>query len=195
MWKGLRRFREVVTVSRARGLARRCGAAVVVRCAAVIMCASIALAACGRAGEAPTGNAQDPSGEAVQVPIERPEWSSQLGGVRERTRTVIRDRVSWQAFWESFAGARTPRPDPPDVDFERHVVIIAAMGEQSTAGHGIAIENVYEENGTTRVEVVETVPAGGCLTAQVITTPTTAVLIPTHAAEVEFVERRETRSC
>lgn len=175
---------------------RRLGAAGLVSCSAVLVsAAALALPACGQANEVPTQSMPGEAGNAAQVAVERPAWTSQLGGVRERTRTVIRDSASWRAFWDAFAGARAPRPEPPDVDFERQIVVFAAMGRQSSAGYDIAIENVYEEDGALRVEVVETAPASGCLTAQVMTAPVTAVLVPARPGEITFIERRETRSC
>ena len=57
------------------------------------------------------------------------------------------------------------------------------------------METVYEQNGTLHVSVLETSPAAGCLSAQNVTTPVTAVVVPLRDAPVEFVEREQSRPC
>lgn len=161
---------------------------------AVVRAALMFAVACGSRGEGVTEAQEVPDG-AVQVPIEHPAWSSQLSGLREPARTVIRDRESWQDFWQSFAGARVPAPPAPEIDFAQKQVIVAAMGERSTAGYDIAVDAVYQQNDTTYVVVVEREPASGCIAATVISTPATAVLIPPGSGPVRFVERQETRAC
>lgn len=152
------------------------------------------LAACGGAGDGPTEAPGIPPG-ATRLAVERPQWTSQIGGITEPTRVVIRDRNAWEAFWRSFSGAVLPAPDPPAVDFGGSMVVVAAMGQRSTAGYDIRVEGVYRDGGTLYVDVLEIEPGAGCILAQVITTPATAVVVPTHGGPVEFVERRDTAPC
>lgn len=173
---------------------KKAGAASVRPVAAVVRAVLMFAVACGTGGEGVTQAQEVPEG-AVQVPIEHPAWSSQLSGLPEPARTVIRDRESWQGFWQSFAGARVPAPPPPEIDFEQKQVVVAAMGQRSNAGYEIAVDAVYQQNDTTYVVVVEREPASGCIAAAAISTPATAVLIPAGSGAVRFVERRETRAC
>jgi hypothetical protein len=146
------------------------------------------------AGDTPT-DARDLPEQATQVPIERPAWSSQLGGFQDRTRIVIRDAASWSTFWSTFARTRVPPPEPPQVEFESNMVVVAALGRRSTAGFQISVDTVHIENGDLHVTVREVSPASGCIAAQMISTPVTAVVLPAREGDVEFVEVRETRPC
>jgi len=121
--------------------------------------------------------------------------TSLLSSIRDRRRTVINAATEWQDFWNHFTGAIVPKPDLPVIDFAKHMVIVASMGERATGGYAIAIDEVLEEGEGLTARVVEMSPAFGCVFAPVITAPVTAVVVPRNDGTVVFVEETRTQAC
>lgn len=122
-------------------------------------------------------------------------FTESYSGVTDARRLVVRDAADWRALWDEVVGARTPRPDPPAVDFGREMVIVAAMGQRGTGGFSISIDEVREENGDLVVVVRETTPGSGCFLTQALTAPVTAVRIRYREGPVRFIEEKETQDC
>lgn len=162
---------------------------------ALLIALTLPLPACG-SQETPTEPPGLPS-DAVAVEFERvDELSSALvGGPQEPARSVVRDEQSWLEFWGALTAVLSPAPEPPTVDFTRDMVIIAAMGRRSTAGYAVSVEGVYTSDGALYVDVLERSPGVGCLSAQVITAPVTAVRVRVHGGPVRFVTREESGAC
>lgn len=116
-------------------------------------------------------------------------------GIQDRRREVVRSESEWRQLWSELAAGRIPPPEPPAIDFERRMVIVAAMGRRSTGGYAIRIESVRAAADSLYVTVVEVSPGAGCLTTQALTAPVTAVSLERHAGHPVYVERQETRDC
>ena len=121
--------------------------------------------------------------------------STLISGIRDPRRMVIGTASEWEAFWNEFAAALEPRPDPPAIDFGERMVIVAAMGERTTGGYTIAIDEVTEGEDGVTARVVETSPIASCFLAQVITAPVTAVSVTRREGSVVFVEATESPEC
>ena len=112
-------------------------------------------------------------------------------GIAEPRRMVIRDVNGFAQLWSELgAGER------PDVDFTQNVVVVAASGEQSSGGHGIAIDRVSQADGQLTIHVVQTTPGPNCVTTGAATRPVDVVVVPAAAPRGwSFFERKEIRSC
>jgi hypothetical protein len=115
--------------------------------------------------------------------------------IEDRRRAVIRTTEDWHALWTELTILQVPQPDPPRIDFDRQMVVVATMGRQSTGGYSITIPTVHEHEGNLFVEVVEVSPGPGCLTTQALTAPTTAIKVEARDDPVTFIERSEQHSC
>lgn len=163
---------------------------------ALFSLAALVLAACQDEGQAVPTDLQDLPGDASAVPFEQiDQLTSPIGGPPEAARREIRDETTWVEFWTDVTRLLVPPPDPPAIDFGENMVLVAAMGHRPTAGYLISIEGVYESGGNLFVDVREVSPGAGCLVAQMLTAPVTAVLVPVHDGSVEFLERKETIDC
>ena len=118
-----------------------------------------------------------------------------IGGPQEPTRSVLRDEQSWLEFWRALTAVVSPAPEPPTVDFTADMVLVAAMGRRATGGFAVSVEGVYTSDGALYVDVLERSPGVGCLSAQVITTPVTAVRVRVHDGSVQFVTREQSGPC
>lgn len=143
--------------------------------------------------EQPEQRASIPS-DAVALTIET-VINTQFSGITEPGRSVIRDGEEWAAFWDEVMSTVLPKPPVPEVDFGTSMVVVAAMGMRSSAGHSIVIEDVYEAESGYYVAVLEMSPEEGCLAATVITAPISAAVVPRTDANVIFDELVETLDC
>lgn len=121
--------------------------------------------------------------------------SRQTSGLREAARRVIRNAEEWADFWQDVHADVTPLPEVPEVDFQRHMIVAAAMGERSSGGFSISIPRVRREGTEVHAVVEEVAPGAGCMTIQVLTAPVVAVRISRAEGPVHFTERTETRDC
>jgi len=113
-------------------------------------------------------------------------------GMDERARLVIRDEPAWKEAWARISnhGDR-----PAKIDFERHVVIVVAMGTQPTSGYAIGLESVEVSGATAAISVLEVSPDAGCGVLQETTAPLSVFVAPRFDGEATFVERTKKLSC
>jgi len=116
-------------------------------------------------------------------------------GIQQSRRAVIRSASEWQAIEDELRRGGVSADRVRGLDFRRSMIILAAMGTQSTGGHTITIEGVYRGGGQLWVVVHEEAPGPGCLTTQVLTTPVDAVSVSLSTERVNFVERKTVRDC
>lgn len=163
---------------------------------AILVVALVSIAAVGcsstaddsGAGLGPEYASEIPAG-ATQLafdPLE--EVSTPISAIVDRRRLVIRDEAAWEAFWDDFAAQVQPQPEAPAVDFSTHMVIAATMGQRSSGGYTISVDEVAEKEGVLYAAVQEVTPGVMCITTDVITAPAVAVLVPRHSGTVAFVD-------
>lgn len=143
----------------------------------------------------PETAAEIPAG-ATQVTFEPiDEISSPMSAIINRRRIVIRDAETWMVFWAEFVARVEPRPDPPSVDFSTQMVIAATMGQRTSGGYTISVEEVAEKDGTLYAAVQEVMPGVQCITTDVMTAPAVAVMVPRHVGTVAFVDTELALPC
>lgn len=103
----------------------------------------------------------------------------------EGFRLVIKTRDEFSDFWKRFTGSIPP---PPEIDFAKEVVIVAAMGERPTSGYWVFIDGACEVDGQVEVFVsnVEDVKCMGVFPS--LTYPADAVRIPRTDLPIVFRE-------
>ena len=157
---------------------------------------TVATAACATGPEPERQSTGDTGVPVNAVDIETEEiLSSAWSGVSDHRRTVIRSSPEWLALWEEAHATVIPRPDPPEVDFTREMVLVAAMGGRPTGGYSISIPTVKREGGEAYA-VVETVsPGPTCFTTQAFTAPVVALRVPLLEGPVHWIESETRREC
>jgi hypothetical protein len=97
-------------------------------------------------------------------------------------QVTVRDADAWAALW------RTHAPDRPQpvVDFAREMVVGIFLGTRPTAGFAVEIVGYRLEGDRMVVTYRESRPAGGTLTAQVLTAPFHLAAISTRIGDVIF---------
>jgi hypothetical protein len=106
-----------------------------------------------------------------------------MSGIDEPRQVAVRTLADWATLWRSHAPGGQP---VPTIDFSRETVVGVFAGTRPTSGYGVEIVRAAEVNGTLIVDYVETRPAPGGVTAQVLTAPYHLVAVPRHDGEVRF---------
>lgn len=123
-----------------------------------------------------------------------PSYAS-ISGIDEPERLVLRDPASWTEAWRRIHRRARPVPPVPDLDFEREMVVVAALGRQRSAGYSIRIERAWQAAEATVVLVREESPGPGCIVSSVLTSPIDIAVLPFREGAVEFNVESVVRDC
>jgi hypothetical protein len=116
-------------------------------------------------------------------------------GFPARARLVVESQADWEAVWQRlWQDARTV-PAPPAVDFEREVVLVAAMGTRPSGGYQIQLQQAAAQSGAVVVRVAETSPGGGCIVTFALTAPVDIARLPRTALPIEFQTVKAVHEC
>lgn len=116
-------------------------------------------------------------------------------GLERAEEIVIRDPMSWEEVWTRIHSIRIPVPSLPEVDFQRNVVVIVALGQMTSGGFSIVISAAAREGMGTVVSVLERQPGPSCLVTTSITSPVDIAVLPKTAEPVQFRRLAETTGC
>ena len=116
------------------------------------------------------------------------------GGISQRARLVIRDRAEFNELWNKITSTASDKPPLPEVDFSREMIIVAAMGQQ-TSTYEIIIDSACEVDNQLEISVRSTrfLPCG--LQAGLPPQPLDIVRLPKRDLPVVFRETEVTSDC
>ena len=143
-----------------------------------------------------------PSVQRVQrgsVPVTRlraaPIAYSTYSGIVDSMRAVVRDSTRWRMVWERLNRPFFPPPALPSIDFQREMVVVAALGAKPSGGYDVIIESAEQDSIGIEVALRRENPAPGCPVAAVVTQPTDLARIPVSEQPVRFRERTVVVPC
>lgn len=116
-------------------------------------------------------------------------------GITEERHIEIRTPAEWHGQWRRLTARHGNPPPPPEVDFSREMVLLAASGAKGSGGYSVTIERVLESPGELVAYARHVSPGPRCGTIAVITHPVDLVRIPASAKPVRWVAEREVRDC
>lgn len=122
-------------------------------------------------------------------------FAEQHSAMKEPLELVIRDPEQWRDLWSQVVADRHPPRDPPEVDFNRDMVVLVAIGERPTGGFSVEIVEVRLHEGALRVASLERMPGSSCIVPQVLTAPVAAVTMPSTEGPASFEHQTETYEC
>lgn len=116
------------------------------------------------------------------------------GGISQRARLVIRDRADFNELWNKIMSITSDKPPLPEVDFSREMIIVAAMGHQ-TSTYEIIIDSACEVDNQLEVLVRSTkfLPCG--FHVGLPPQPVDIVRLPKTDLPVVFRETEVTSDC
>jgi hypothetical protein len=113
-----------------------------------------------------------------------------FSGIQTPSELVITNGTQWAEVWTKHSAQRTPKEEPPAVDFEKETVLFVALGSKPTGGHKVEIAEVRQTGDKTEVLVkIHARPPGG-FSIQALTAPYHAVAIPKVKGSVIFRSER-----
>lgn len=146
-------------------------------------------------------SAQDGATRRDFVPLTAEVVSPYYGGLAQPEHRVVESREDWEELWRELE-PRTSRkqgqnsPNPlPEIDFQRSVLIIAAMGTRPNGGYSVEISSIVESSYRIVVTVSERLAGAKCPTTQAITHPIAIVTTAQTQKSFEFEFVRTTQQC
>jgi hypothetical protein len=157
----------------------------------LLVAGALGIAACSQAA------APRDSGAAVDVTRLRPEPYSltYFSGLDEPQRTVVRDEVAWRAAWAAIWRRHSPEPPLPPVDFEREMLVIAALGSRPSTGYGILVDSAFAEGEGLLVQIRTVAPGVRCGTGGALTQPVDVARVPRTDGAVRFRDQPQVHEC
>lgn len=114
---------------------------------------------------------------------------STYSGLIDSLRVVVRDSSAWRQLWQQINRPFIPAPALPSIDFQREMVVVAALGSRPSAGFDVVIESAAEDSAGIEVDVRRSSPGVGCPVAAVVTQPVDLAKLPASARSLRFRER------
>lgn len=140
-------------------------------------------------GGAASGSHPSTTASPTSLPLHRLQERAPFAyasGYDTAETVVIRTGAAWRAAWTRIHGGMMPLPVMPAIDFSRNVVVLVAVGTQSSGGHGVAITRADLDAGTVTVHAVHTLPGPGCGVTMALTQPVDVVRLATTAQTITF---------
>lgn len=116
-------------------------------------------------------------------------------GFATRERIVVESQAEWEIVWRRLMGSRSSPPAAPAVDFDKEVVIVAAMGGRPTGGYSIRVDDAEARSDHVSVRVVESSPGRRCVVTMAATAPVDVVKLTSTGRPVRFRDVESVRDC
>ncbi|PIQ24373.1 hypothetical protein COW36_24285 [bacterium (Candidatus Blackallbacteria) CG17_big_fil_post_rev_8_21_14_2_50_48_46] len=106
--------------------------------------------------------------------------------VTEPRFVIARDQETFRQLWKEHNGSLEQLPE---VDFHSEMVVAIFMGERSTGGYAVTIEQVEQVGEELKISYSESEPPEGSMTIQILTAPAHLIAIPQSEAYPEFIKK------
>ena len=116
-------------------------------------------------------------------------------GITTRERLVIDTPEAWTRVWSQIVASHGPKPALPRVDFEREIIVVAAMGQRSSGGYTISIDSATRAGDAIILSVTERSPGRTCGTTAALTAPVALARLSRQSGPIRFSERTATTNC
>jgi hypothetical protein len=104
-----------------------------------------------------------------------------FGAIDQPLQTVVTNKTQWAELWAKHTANKLPKPELPEIDFNKNSVVLVSAGRKTTGGYTIEITNVRRSKEKTEIVVTAKGPKEGALTIQALTAPF-------HIVEVARIE-------
>jgi PrcB C-terminal len=122
-----------------------------------------------------------------------PGWTgprAQSSGLHSETFRAVRSEKEWSTLWQLLAQNRPSDAahdtEPPQVDFTKFTILVAALGTRATGGYTVSIQYAYDDGAVIHASVLEVRPGPNCTVGLAFTYPIVIALIPRRDRTVRF---------
>lgn len=116
-------------------------------------------------------------------------------GYKEAGYHRIDTQEKWKELWEKTYAEVEPKPELPEVDFEKNTVLAIFAGEFSGGGYRVEVEKVVDAERSVQVSVKLESPSNSCATTAALTQPFKIIKLEKIKKEVEYQKRRTEKGC
>jgi hypothetical protein len=122
---------------------------------------------------------------------------------------VIRSAAEWIAYWSApdrlsvalsaeVSADPAAQVPPPEVDFDRYILLVVSTGPKPTLGYTVSISSIIRQpTGGVVVSVLDVGPGGGdqCAVMAMVSHPMVFALIPKTQEPIRFLIHQVKRDC
>jgi hypothetical protein len=94
-----------------------------------------------------------------------------ISGFTVPLQMFISSQKEWVEIWTTRQGSATPKRGHPAVDFDRDVVIVAALGTKDSGGYSLEITRIVRTKDDIQIFIRRAAPPDGAKAATVSTSP------------------------
>ena len=107
-------------------------------------------------------------------------------GFNQPLYRAVQDQATWDEMWKKIK-RQTPNAGPaPQIDFNRYMILVAAIGVQSNDGYEVRIKRIIESPGFIEVDVNILEPGMNCTTKPEMISPVIVVRMKKSYKSVNF---------
>ncbi|HEX8514446.1 MAG TPA: protease complex subunit PrcB family protein [Allosphingosinicella sp.] len=118
-----------------------------------------------------------------------------MSGLYQERTMVVRNSAEWQGQWRRITARQANPPPPPNVDFSREMLLVAAMGPQPSGGYEVVIDKVVDQPGDLLAFVRFVSPGRRCGAIAAVTSPVDIVRVPLSPKSVRWLIERQSPDC
>jgi len=108
------------------------------------------------------------------------------GGMTDSKFIVIKEETTLNEIYKLINKNKSPGIKIPIINFEKETVLVLFLGEKSSGGYSIAVEQILDENEKVTVKYKVTLLKLGEMVTTVMTQPYCIIKIPKTLKEVGF---------
>ncbi|MCH7523715.1 MAG: protease complex subunit PrcB family protein [Bacteroidetes bacterium] len=108
------------------------------------------------------------------------------GGMTDSKFIVIKDETTLNEIYKLINKSKSPGIKIPIINFEKETVLVLFLGEKTSGGHSISVEQILDENEKLIVKYKVTLPKLGEMVTTVMTQPYCIIKIPITSKEIIF---------
>ncbi|MBU1852417.1 MAG: protease complex subunit PrcB family protein [Candidatus Omnitrophica bacterium] len=121
----------------------------------------------------------------IKINIEK-EWKGYRSGYTEPKRLVISTLEEWEEVWKNVHSLVIPRPELPEIDFGKEMVIAVFMGERNSGGYEVEIIKIVDTGEEIVIKVKEKELPLESFQTMALTQPYHIVVIKKYTLPVSF---------
>lgn len=99
---------------------------------------------------------------------------------------IIHNTEELSLAWTILHGNYMENPPIPKIDFNSNQLILILMGEKTSGGYSIGVENIIEINAESIITIGEKKPGKTCMTTSVMTYPYQLIIIPKTNKQIVY---------
>lgn len=108
------------------------------------------------------------------------------GGMTDSKFIVIKEETTLNEIYKLINKSKSPGIKIPIINFEKETVLVLFLGEKSSGGHSISVEQILDENEKVTVKYKVTLPKLGEMVTTIMTHPYCIIKIPITSKEIIF---------